>query len=175
MRFCFSLLFSTIGNFWVNAKDLQALTLVRPTRENRLLDPLTVEHLDNWLKWGSKIPPFKNGLIWKLDILKVRFWMVDHSKTGPFGTWSTINHQKSGHARISDPHCFSDVPLPLSEECRWTCRGLQRRCCRWRRAPKICNDRSAEICRINKMFLTIAPEETCRMINLVHFQMVGRI
>ena len=74
----------------MNAKDLQALTLVRPTRENRLLDPLTVLHLDNRL--------------------------------------------------------FLNVPLPLSEECRWTCPGLQRRCCRWRRAPKICKDRSEEIC-----------------------------
>ena len=32
-----------------NRKDLQALTLVGPTRENPVLDPLAVLHLDNWL------------------------------------------------------------------------------------------------------------------------------
>ena len=33
----------------VNRKNLQALTLVGATRENQLLDPLTVQHLDNQL------------------------------------------------------------------------------------------------------------------------------
>ena len=42
-------LFLTIGNFWVNTKDLGALTLVGPTREDSILDPLAVLHLNNWL------------------------------------------------------------------------------------------------------------------------------
>ena len=33
----------------VNRKDLRALTLVGPTRNNRILDPLAVLHLDNRL------------------------------------------------------------------------------------------------------------------------------
>ena len=32
-----------------NIKDLQALTLVGPTRENLVLDPLAIQHLDNQL------------------------------------------------------------------------------------------------------------------------------
>ena len=30
----------------MNIKDLQALTLVGPTRENHVLDPFAVQHLD---------------------------------------------------------------------------------------------------------------------------------
>ena len=33
----------------MNIKDLQALTLVGPTREDLILDPLAVLHLDNQL------------------------------------------------------------------------------------------------------------------------------
>ena len=33
----------------MNIKDLQALTLVGPTREDLILDPLGVLHLDNQL------------------------------------------------------------------------------------------------------------------------------
>ena len=33
----------------MNRKDLQALTLVGPTRNNPVLDPLAVLHLDNQL------------------------------------------------------------------------------------------------------------------------------
>ena len=33
----------------VNRKYLQAFTLVVPTRNNKVLDPLSVLHLDNWL------------------------------------------------------------------------------------------------------------------------------
>ena len=33
----------------MNIKDLQAIPLVGPTRENLILDPLTVQHLDNLL------------------------------------------------------------------------------------------------------------------------------
>ena len=33
----------------MNIKDLQALTLVRPTRRTLYLTPLAVQHLDNWL------------------------------------------------------------------------------------------------------------------------------
>ena len=42
-------LFSTNGNFWVNIKDLQALTLVGPTKENLVDGPLAVLSLDNQL------------------------------------------------------------------------------------------------------------------------------
>ena len=38
----------------MNKKDLQALTLVGPPRDNPELDPLAVLHLDNWL-YMSKI------------------------------------------------------------------------------------------------------------------------
>ena len=38
-----------LWNFQANIKDLQALTLVGPTRENLILDPLSVLHLDNRL------------------------------------------------------------------------------------------------------------------------------
>ena len=39
-------LFSVQRNFLVNSKDLRALTLVGPTRENPVLDLLTVQPLD---------------------------------------------------------------------------------------------------------------------------------
>ena len=42
-------LFSAQGNFSVNSKDLQAVTLVGPTMENPVYDPLAVQHLDNRL------------------------------------------------------------------------------------------------------------------------------
>ena len=35
---------------WVNRIDFQALNLVGPTGTSLLLDPLTVLHLDKWLK-----------------------------------------------------------------------------------------------------------------------------
>ena len=38
---------STLGESSVNTKDLQALTLVRPPRDNKKSDPLAVLHLDN--------------------------------------------------------------------------------------------------------------------------------
>ena len=40
-------LFSTLREPSVIRKDLQALTLVRPTRDNSVLDPLAVLHIDN--------------------------------------------------------------------------------------------------------------------------------
>ena len=44
-------------------KDLQALTLVGPTRENPVLDPLAVQHLDNllyiWKVSGNQNPSEK--------------------------------------------------------------------------------------------------------------------
>ena len=42
-------LFQTLWEPSVNRKDLQALTLVRPTRNNLVLDPLAVLNLDNRL------------------------------------------------------------------------------------------------------------------------------
>ena len=42
-----SCLFSIQGNFSVNRKDLQALTLKGPAWENPVLDFLTVQHLNN--------------------------------------------------------------------------------------------------------------------------------
>ena len=42
-------LFSTLREPSVNRKDLRALTLVGPTRDNPVLDPLVVIHLDNQL------------------------------------------------------------------------------------------------------------------------------
>ena len=42
-------LFSIHWNFSENRKVLWALTLVGPTRENLVLDPLAVQHLDNRL------------------------------------------------------------------------------------------------------------------------------
>ena len=42
-------LFLTLRGLLVNRKDLQALTLVRPTQKNLVLDPLAVLHLDNRL------------------------------------------------------------------------------------------------------------------------------
>ena len=44
-----NILFSTLRELSVNWKDLQALTLVGPTRDNLVLDPLAVLHLKNWL------------------------------------------------------------------------------------------------------------------------------
>ena len=41
--------FSIQCNFSVNSKDLQALTLVGPRRENQVLDPLAIQHLNNGL------------------------------------------------------------------------------------------------------------------------------
>ena len=41
--------FSTLRGPSVNRKDLQALTLMGPTRNNLVLDPLAVPHLDNRL------------------------------------------------------------------------------------------------------------------------------
>ena len=43
------LLFQTLREPPVNRKDLRALTLVGPTRDNPLLDPLAALHLDNRL------------------------------------------------------------------------------------------------------------------------------
>ena len=43
------LYFSIQGSFSVNRKDLRALTLLGPTRENLLLDPLAVQYLNNQL------------------------------------------------------------------------------------------------------------------------------
>ena len=37
------------GNFTVNIKDLIALSLVGPDRENPVSDPLAVQYLDNRL------------------------------------------------------------------------------------------------------------------------------
>ena len=37
------------GNFSVNRKDLQSFTLVGPTREKPVSDPLAVRHFDAWL------------------------------------------------------------------------------------------------------------------------------
>ena len=42
-------LFQTLRELSVNRKVLQALTLVGPTRENPVPDPLAVLHLDNQL------------------------------------------------------------------------------------------------------------------------------
>ena len=42
-------LFQTLWELSVKRKDLQALTLVGPTQNNPVLDPLAVLHLDNWL------------------------------------------------------------------------------------------------------------------------------
>ena len=42
---CF--LFSTFREPSVNRKDLQALTIVGPTSDNPVLDPLAALHLDN--------------------------------------------------------------------------------------------------------------------------------
>ena len=42
-------LFQTTRELLVNKTDLQALTLVGPTRENRVLDTLAVLQLDNGL------------------------------------------------------------------------------------------------------------------------------
>ena len=42
-------LFQTLWEPSVDRKDLQALTLVRPTRNNLVLDPLAVLNLDNRL------------------------------------------------------------------------------------------------------------------------------
>ena len=42
-----ALFFSTSGEPSLNRKDLQALTLVRPTRDNPVLDPIAVIHLNN--------------------------------------------------------------------------------------------------------------------------------
>ena len=40
-------LFSTSGEHSVNRKELRALTLVGPIRDNPILDPLAVLHLHN--------------------------------------------------------------------------------------------------------------------------------
>ena len=40
-------LFQTLKELSVNRKDLRALALVGPTRENSVSDPLAVQHLDN--------------------------------------------------------------------------------------------------------------------------------
>ena len=45
------LIFNTRGNFPVNRKDLQALTLVGPTKKNPVSDPLVAQHLDNQLNF----------------------------------------------------------------------------------------------------------------------------
>ena len=41
--------FTIQGNFSVNRKNLQALTLVWPTRKNLVLDHLATQHLESWL------------------------------------------------------------------------------------------------------------------------------
>ena len=41
--------FLILGNLEVNIKDLEALTLMGPVRENLVLDPLAVLHLNNRL------------------------------------------------------------------------------------------------------------------------------
>ena len=44
----------------VNRKDLRALTLVGPTRNNQVLEPLAVLHLDNqlYIWWFLWVTPF---------------------------------------------------------------------------------------------------------------------
>ena len=44
-----SILYSTLREPSVNRKDLQALRLEGPLRDNPELDPLAELHLDNWL------------------------------------------------------------------------------------------------------------------------------
>ena len=52
VRVCCSL-FLIHGNFSVDRKDLPAFTLVGPIGENLVLDPLAVQHLNNWLYYSS--------------------------------------------------------------------------------------------------------------------------
>ena len=46
-------IFSTLGNFWVNKKDLQALSLVGPNKENHVFSTLAVPSLNIWQGMNS--------------------------------------------------------------------------------------------------------------------------
>ena len=50
-------------------KDLRALTLVGPTRENPVLNPLAVLHLDNCLYMSRTVPKDKAYITQISDIL----------------------------------------------------------------------------------------------------------
>ena len=56
----------------------------------------------NWLLTQNPVPVG----IQIPDKMKVRYRTVYRSKSGPFVNRSTYDHSKSGHVRISDPHCI---------------------------------------------------------------------
>ena len=64
---------STFKEPTANRKDLQALTLVGPPRDNLESDPLAVLHLDNWL-FIYILRVMLNFKIWKIYINLICRW-----------------------------------------------------------------------------------------------------
>ena len=87
--------FSTLREPSVKRKDLHALTLVRPTRNNPVLDPLAVLHLNNWLFIILIQNNFFLGFCWSAAEEKTRFRRLDsqrRSRRRNWKYWLEINY-----------------------------------------------------------------------------------
>ena len=77
----------------MNRKDLCALTLVGPTQDNLLLDPIDVLHLDNQLSAYWEINSFKSQMFyscWKFkqsEKLKVQWFQLSVDVETTFKTF----------------------------------------------------------------------------------------
>ena len=87
-------LLQTLKEPSVNRKDLQALNLVGPTKDNPVQDPLAVLHLNNrlyiFVTWASFLVSCLNsieGVLWcpnRWKKMKVNFTVFQHTKTVQF-------------------------------------------------------------------------------------------
>ena len=73
--------------------------------EVRFRNTVGIRKPETFKKWTFYVR-FSNGRPFKNQTLFHPVFKC-HSKTGPFGNQPNVNHLKTGHARISDPHCIS--------------------------------------------------------------------